>query len=121
MSFCGTKGASCRDGTGLSTKRCQTAALRPRQQGKGQMSPSDEPAQSTDDLVYRIELWEAGPGRSVERTLARALSVQLARAIFKAAEEEYPGRRITLNKHKRTLADTARTVPPSTGSSDVAS
>jgi hypothetical protein len=85
------------------------------------MSQSDKLAQSSEDLVYRIELWGEGPSRSVERTLARALSVQLARAIFKAAQEEHPGRRITLRKRNRTLADTALTAPPPTGRSDIAS
>ena len=85
------------------------------------MSQSDKPAQSSEGLVYRIELWEVAPGRSVEQTLARALSIQLARAIFKAAQEEHPGRRITLRKRNRTLADTAEVAPPSVRKSDIAS
>lgn len=77
-------------------------------------------SQSSEELAYRIELWEAAPGRSVERTLARALSVQLARAIFKAAQEENPGRRITLQKGSRVLADTVQVAPPPAGKSDTA-
>ena len=59
-----------------------------------------------EDLPYRIELWL--PDRSaVERVLARAVSAELARAIFKAAQGEYPQRRITLGKGQATVADSA--------------
>ena len=85
------------------------------------MSQSYKPAQSSEDLVYRIELWEVDPSGSVERTLARALSIHVARAIFKAAQEEHPGRRITLRKRNRTLADTAQVAPLSARKSNIAS
>jgi hypothetical protein len=77
--------------------------------------------QSSEELAYRIELWEPAPGQSVERTLARALSVQLARAIFKAAQEENPGRRITLRKGNRVLADTVEITQPPAPKPDIAS
>jgi hypothetical protein len=40
---------------------------------------------SLEDLPYRIELWRAD-ANELERVLARAASMQLARAIFKAAQ-----------------------------------
>jgi hypothetical protein len=36
-----------------------------------------------------------------------ALDANLARAIFRAAQKEYPERRIVLRRGSRTLADTA--------------
>ena len=59
-----------------------------------------------EELPYRIELWQRDHG-AVERVLARAVSAELARAIFKAAQGEYPQRRITLSKGQATVADSA--------------
>ena len=61
---------------------------------------------SLEELPYVIELWQIELEGEVERVLARALSAQLARAIFKAAAAEHPGRRVTLRKGNRTLEDT---------------
>jgi hypothetical protein len=58
--------------------------------------------------LYRIELWLDGPGDQIERVLARAAGVELARAFFKAALSEHPGRRITLRKGNRTIEDSSR-------------
>jgi hypothetical protein len=58
----------------------------------------------SEDFPYRIELWRAD-ANELERVLARAASVQLARAIFKAAQGEHPERRITLRKGNRVLSD----------------
>jgi hypothetical protein len=41
----------------------------------------------------------------VERVLARAAGSALARAIFKAAQQEYPDRRITLRRGARLIAE----------------
>jgi hypothetical protein len=71
------------------------------------MSAKTPPSHEAEELPYRIELWHDGKGEEVERVLARALSVHLARAIFSAAKEEHPARRITLRKGDHTLADTA--------------
>jgi hypothetical protein len=60
----------------------------------------------TETLPYRIELWDS-EGQSLERVLARALSAQLARAIFKAAQKEHPDGRIRLRRGIRTVADSA--------------
>ena len=75
-------------------------------QNKATMSRTGTLARPPEDLPYRIELWQQLDGRdAVERVLARALNVQLARAIFKAATTEHPERRITLRKSSRIIAD----------------
>lgn len=62
-------------------------------------------APAQDKLPYRIEL--AGDGENApERVLAMALDANLARAIFRAAQKEYPERRIVLRRGSRTVADT---------------
>jgi hypothetical protein len=55
-----------------------------------------------EDLPYRIELWDAR-NRKLERVLARAAQPVLARAIFKAAQHEYPERHITLRRDGRVV------------------
>jgi hypothetical protein len=59
-----------------------------------------------EDLPYRIELWRADADE-LERVLARATSIQLARAIFTAAQGEHPQRRITLCKGNRVVSDSS--------------
>ena len=63
------------------------------------------PAGPNETLPYRIELCQAGNGQAVERVLARALNAPLARAIFQAAQNEHPGRRIALRRGSRLIAD----------------
>ncbi|HLG47940.1 MAG TPA: hypothetical protein VKY24_16985 [Reyranella sp.] len=58
---------------------------------------------SQEDLPYRIVLWRSGS--EIERVLGRAVSPELAQAIFRAAQNEYPQRRITLDKGDHTLSD----------------
>jgi hypothetical protein len=65
------------------------------------------PGGGTEDLPYRVELWDASRHDCVERVLAHASSAPLARAIFKAARTEHPDRRITLCRGKRVVADSA--------------
>lgn len=72
------------------------------------MSRTGTPSRTAEQLPYRIELWHDGDRDAVERVLARAASVQLARAIFSAAQSEHPDRRITLAKDNRIIADTSR-------------
>ena len=60
----------------------------------------------SEDLPYQIELWRAD-ANELERVLARAASMQLMQAIFKAAQGEHPQRRITLCKASRVVADSA--------------
>jgi hypothetical protein len=54
-------------------------------------------------LPYRIELSDANAG--TKRILARAMTAQLARAIFRAATGEHPESRITLRRGARIIAD----------------
>ena len=56
-------------------------------------------------MPYCIELWDSAQPSLVEKRLARASSVGLARAIFQAAGTEHPGRRITLRQGRRIIAD----------------
>jgi glycine cleavage system regulatory protein len=74
-------------------------------QDKATISRTSTPSRPTEELPYRVELWVADRTEIVERVLARATSLQLARAIFKAAQSEYPERRITLRKGTRIVAD----------------
>jgi hypothetical protein len=63
-------------------------------------------AAQPDKLPYRIEL--VGESENApERVLALALDANLARALFRAAQKEYPERRIVLRRGDRTVADTA--------------
>jgi hypothetical protein len=76
-------------------------------QGMAKTSRTGTPFRPQEELPYHVELWHADHHDAVERVLARALNVQLARAIFKAAKGEYPERRITLRKGKRIVADSS--------------
>jgi hypothetical protein len=60
-----------------------------------------------EKLSYRIELWKHGDVDTVEKVLARAMSASLARAIFKAARDEYPDRHIVLCRGTRVILDSA--------------
>ena len=61
-------------------------------------------AQVQDELPYLILLCEP-QSANAERVLARAASAQLARAIFNAAQSEFPGRRIMLQRGGETILD----------------
>jgi hypothetical protein len=66
--------------------------------------PSTTPRSRTPDaLPYRIELWDGAADE--RRILARAISAQLARAIFRAASDEHPESRILLRRGNRIVAD----------------
>jgi hypothetical protein len=60
---------------------------------------------STDGLSFEIELWDCDH-TSVERILARAATVTLARTIFTAARTEYPDRYLTLRQGTKVLDST---------------
>jgi hypothetical protein len=77
-------------------------------QGSDNVRKGDAASAPADELPYRVELWRDGVGEAVERVLARALNVQLARAIFNAARGEHPERRITVRKGTRIIADSAK-------------
>ena len=57
-----------------------------------------------EELPFHVELW-LEDSDEVERILARAVSAALALAIFKAAQVEYPQRRVTLSNGDRIIAD----------------
>lgn len=69
------------------------------------MAADESHSPPAEDLPYRVELWGDGDGHGVERVVARAASVQLAHAIFRAVRNEHPGRRITLREGDRIVAD----------------
>ncbi len=59
-----------------------------------------------ENLPYRIEVWNSA-NDAVERVLARATNAQLARAIFNAAQNENPGRRLTVRRGSKIILDSA--------------
>ena len=71
--------------------------------GQGKVSALAGPSTNNTKLPYSIELWDA-QRKDVERVLARAVSAPLARAIYSAALEEHPERRITLCRGTRVIA-----------------
>ena len=76
--------------------------------GRGSVEEGAHPSsRSKEELPYVVELWREDGSDGVERVLARAVNGPLARAIFKAAAEEYTKRRITLRKGNRTVADSS--------------
>jgi len=74
---------------------------RDKQQGQRLESP----ALHSDELPYRVELWRSSD--AVERVLGLASNVALARAIFRAAITEHPGRRVTLRRGDKIVGDSA--------------
>ncbi len=64
-------------------------------------------AQDAGELLYVILLYEPESAKA-ERVLARAASAQLARAIFNAAQTEFPGRHIMLQRGGETVLDSER-------------
>lgn len=65
-------------------------------------SSSGEP--HAEELSYAVELWSSDR-TGVEKILARAFKISLARAIFFAALEENPERRIVLRHGERIIED----------------
>lgn len=61
----------------------------------------------TEKLPYCVELWAEDNSR-VQTVLARAASASLARAIFSAACDEHPERRLTLRHAHHVLDDTGK-------------
>ena len=64
-----------------------------------------DPALPPDELPYRIELCH--PDGRRDRLLGRALTAPLARAIFQAAIDEHPGRRIVLRKGDNIILESS--------------
>ena len=69
--------------------------------------PSSFAESGNDELPYAIELWSEDRAQ-VEKILARAFRISLARAIFRTALEENPGRRIVLRHDGRVIEDNGR-------------
>jgi hypothetical protein len=72
----------------------------------GRVSPLIRPAAASEPLPYVVELWDltrTGP----ERVLGRAASIMLANAVFAAAQAEYVGRKLTLKRGDKVLAESA--------------
>lgn len=57
-----------------------------------------------DGLPYIIEIWNL-PRTAVERVIARAASLQIARTVFESAVSENPARRLVLRRGERILED----------------
>ena len=75
-------------------------------QDKPPVLPIGAPAETAEDLPYQVALSPADSS-SGSRILARAASMQLARAIFNAAKNEHHGQRILLVRDGRVVADSA--------------
>jgi hypothetical protein len=71
--------------------------------GEGKASALAGSSAKNATLPYRIELWDPQK-KDIERVLARAVSAPLARAIYAAALDEHPERRITLCRGERVIA-----------------
>jgi hypothetical protein len=71
--------------------------------GQGRGTTLGKPDAKPAKLPYTIELWDIDR-KEIERLLARAASASLARAIFTAAREEHPERRITMSRGARVIA-----------------
>lgn len=55
-------------------------------------------------LPYIVEIWNL-PRTHVERVIARADTILVARAVFDAAAAENPSRRVVLRQADRVLAE----------------
>lgn len=65
-------------------------------------APTAAPGETEDLLGYRIELWRLDR-MGVERVLARAERLPVARAIFRAACNEHFGRHLTLSQGGKVI------------------
>ncbi len=69
-------------------------------------APQTEGDDEPGVLAFVVELW-AVDGNEVEAVLARVHNASLGHAVFRASQEEYPGRRITLRRGDRIINQTA--------------
>lgn len=69
--------------------------------GAGSPVRLDRPAGNSENLPYRVELWDAA-GKSVDQILAVTASASIGYAAYYAATREYPERHITL-RHKNSI------------------
>ncbi|HXS06250.1 MAG TPA: hypothetical protein VN723_05615 [Rhizomicrobium sp.] len=68
------------------------------------------PEGSDEELPFAVELWDEA-GAKVQKILARASRLSLARAIYKAAIEENQERRITIRHDGKLVAESTGAVP----------
>ena len=72
------------------------------------VSRLDEPRAPTEDLPYKVELWDEAKA-SVEQVLAVTSHGSIGYAAYYAAVREYPGRYVTL-RHRSSIV--SRSNPP---------
>jgi hypothetical protein len=70
---------------------------------RGSSPGSSKTIPKSDDLPYRIELWDVAR-QTVERILAITARSAISYAAYYAAVKEYPDRLITLRHQNRTIA-----------------
>ena len=59
----------------------------------------------TTELPFKVEAWSK-KGQNIERLIATATNVLVARAAYEAAVQIYPGQNITLRQGARVIAET---------------
>jgi hypothetical protein len=72
-------------------------------EGDGQRRPLDGVSVETEDLPYRVEVWDE-TAAFVERVVAVSANPAIGYAAYYAAAREYPGRDVTLRHKDRILS-----------------
>ena len=60
---------------------------------------------NTTELPFKVEAWSK-KGQNIDRLIATATNVLVARAAYEAAVQLYPGQNITLRQGTRVIAET---------------
>jgi hypothetical protein len=60
---------------------------------------------NTTELPFKVEAWSK-KGQNIDRLIATATNVLVARAAYEAAVQLYPGQNITLRQGARVIAET---------------
>ena len=60
---------------------------------------------NTTELPFKVEAWSQ-KGQNIDRLIATATNVLVARAAYAAAVQLYPGQNITLRQGTRVIAET---------------
>jgi hypothetical protein len=60
---------------------------------------------NTTELPFKVEAWSQ-KGQNIDRLIATATNVLVARAAYEAAVQLYPGQNITLRQGARVIAET---------------
>jgi hypothetical protein len=96
--------ATLRSGTAAGYSRAGMHSIEPRWY-RPKMPRTSIRSRPHEALSYRIELWH--DDGADKRVLARAVNLQLARAIFRAATDEHPEARITISRGTSIIADSS--------------